>query len=173
MAQAAKSTKYGSPSNDNASSENQQVPPAFQWPFTPQNAVEQSQLTSRPSIATQSSPPITISRWDFPPLQQNQTNHQVQQGQLPTSYAQAPLWLPHRPGHPLPGLHAPSTFLPFIPLGTTEITWQAPAVAAGSASANQTQAANFCYPVGCTYPGFPGELATIACSYTLILLCII
>lgn len=162
MAQVAKNTKTGSPSTDNASSENQHFPSIFQWPFTPQNAVEQSQLTSRPSIATQSSSPIIISRWNFPPQQQNQTNHQVQQGQLPTNYTQAtpPLWLPHRPSHPLPGVNSPSTFPPFIPLGMTEISWQAPAVGGGTVSTNQPQAANFCYPVGYTYPGFPGKLAT-------------
>ncbi|KAH7520362.1 uncharacterized protein LOC107424980 [Ziziphus jujuba] len=155
---AAKNTKNGSPSNDNALSENQQFPSIVQWPFTPQNAVEQSQLTSRPSIPTQSSSPIIVNRWHFSQQQQNQTNHPVQQGQLPTNYAQAtpPLWLPHRPSHPMPGVNAPSTFPPFTPLGMTEISWQAPAVAGGTASTNQPQGPNFCYPTGYTYPGFPG-----------------
>lgn len=132
--------------------------------------MEQSQLTSRPSIPTQSSSPIIVNRWHFSQQQQNQTNHPVQQGQLPTNYAQAtpPLWLPHRPSHPMPGVNAPSTFPPFTPLGMTEISWQAPAVAGGTASTNQPQGPNFCYPTGYTYPGFPGKLATIVLVDTKI-----
>ncbi|KAL5556720.1 hypothetical protein UlMin_038956 [Ulmus minor] len=144
-----KTMKTGSPLIDNTPSENQQCPSIVQWPFTPQNVVDQSPLTSRSQIPNQSPSPVLISQWHFPPQQQqNLTNNHVQQGQLPLNYTQPapPFWLPQRPGFP-----------PFVPFGGgTEITFQAPAVGGGTASTNQPQVPNFSYPVGFPYPGFPG-----------------
>ncbi|KAF4351827.1 hypothetical protein F8388_005105 [Cannabis sativa] len=144
------------PSNDNATSENNHHTPVLQWPYTPQNnaAVDQSPLASKPHIHTQSPSPVIISQWHFPHQhQQNLTNLQVPQGQLPLNYTQPtpPFWLPQRTAHTYPGMNVPSpAFSPY------EITWQAPAAGLGSASTAQNQVPSVCYPFGYSYQGLPG-----------------
>lgn len=158
--------KSSSPSNDNTALENKQQPPIVQWPYTPQNVADQSPLTSKTAlpIQTPSTSPIIISQWHFPNQHQPQ-NNPAPQGHIPLNYAQPmpPFWLPQRPGHPLPGLNAPATFPPLVPFGTTEVTWQAPAVGGSTSTASPGQPAvpNFCYPVGYSFPGLPGNLEDI------------
>lgn len=156
-----KNIRNGSPSNDNTTSENNQRTPIVQWQHTPQNALDQSPLASKPPIPTQSPSPIIMSQWNFPhQQQQNLTNHHVQQGQLPLNCTQSTplLWLMQRNGHIFPGMNVPVSFPPFLPYGTTEVTWQAPAVGGGSASTTQPQVPNFGYPFGYPFPGLPGKL---------------
>ncbi|KAK9286001.1 hypothetical protein L1049_025204 [Liquidambar formosana] len=156
-----KNAKTGSPSNDNAPSQNQQYPPIIQWPYTPQlPAIEQSPLISKSSIPNVSPSPVVLSRWQQLPNQQpNPTNCQVQQGQPPLQLAQPapPFWLPQRPGHHFVGVNTPATYHPFSPMGTTDASLQASAIAGGGTSSrHQPQVPNFCYHVGYPYPGFPG-----------------
>lgn len=161
VARFGKNIKTCSPSNDNTTLENNQHPPVVQWPYTPQNAVDQSPLASKPHIPTQSPSPIIISQWHFPHQQQQSLpNHQVQQGQFPLNYTQSTpqFWLPQRTGHAFPVMNAPATFPPFVPFGATEVTWQAPGVGGGNVPTAQPQVPNLCYPFGYSFPGFPGKL---------------
>ncbi|XP_062120285.1 uncharacterized protein LOC133834625 [Humulus lupulus] len=151
--------KTGCPPNDHTTSENNHHPPVLQWPYTPQNTVDQSPLASKPHIHTQSSSPIIISQWNFPHQHsQNLTNHHVPQGQLPLNYTQStpPFWLPQRTAHTFPGMNVPPAFSPYVPFGATEITWQAPAVGVGTASTPQNQVPSVCYPFGYSFQGLPG-----------------
>lgn len=115
------------PSHDNVPNSNQQQQPSiFQWPYTPPNAKEQFYVISIPTQAPP--PPGTLSQW------QQQLPH-PQQGQVfanPT----LPFWQPQLPtagGGPV---------YPFVQGGTSSTT--------------QPLVPNMCYPVGYTFPGFPG-----------------
>ncbi|KAG6645800.1 uncharacterized protein LOC122318058 [Carya illinoinensis] len=155
----ALATKTESPLQDNAHSQNQQHSPVLQWPYTAQHAVEQSPLVSKPCPTTQSSSPIIQNQWQqLLNLQQNPTSHQAHQGQ-PMHFVQpaSPFWLPQHPAYLLPGVNAPCTFSPLTPLGTTDVSWQAPgALGGGTPSTNQPHIPNCCYQVGYAYQGFPG-----------------
>ncbi|KAL4644500.1 hypothetical protein ACB092_02G169300 [Castanea dentata] len=150
---AALSTKIsisGSPSHDNAPSLNQHYLPAvLHWPCPDQHAVD----------PTQSPSPIMQSQGQqLAHPQQNPASKLAQYGQ-PPQFVQptAPFCMLQRPVYPLSAANAPTTFQLFTPLGTNDFGWQAPgAIGGGTSSSNQPQISNFCYPVGYTYPAFPG-----------------
>lgn len=162
VALGAKCTPASSPLHDPATSLNGQPHSIIQWPYTPQNTLEQPPSSSKPCAPTQSPQSVAVSQWhQLPHLQLNPTSHQVQQGHPPPHLAQpiSPFWLPQLLGYHSPGVNAPSIFQPFTPLGTTDAGWQVPAVIGGETSSkDHPQVPNSCYQVGYPYPGFSGNI---------------
>ncbi|MBA0618360.1 hypothetical protein Godav_027721 [Gossypium davidsonii] len=148
---AAKVTKNGSSSQENLSSLNDQHSRILQWPYTTQQAAEQSSLNPRPCISSQT-PPILASRpQQVAPLQSNFPNHLVQQGQ-PTvhlSPSTSPFWLPQRPSYHFPAVSVPATFQPFT------ASWQPSPLIGGTSPRSQHQVPNIGYHFS-PYPSFPG-----------------
>ncbi|TYG46217.1 hypothetical protein ES288_D11G238500v1 [Gossypium darwinii] len=148
---AAKVTKNGSSSQENLSSLNDQHSRILQWPYTTQQAAEQSSLNPRPCISSQT-PPILASRpQQVAPLQSNFPNHLVQQGQ-PTVHlapSTSPFWLPQRPSYHFPPVSVPATFQPFT------ASWQPSPLIGGTSPRSQHQVPNIGYHFS-PYPSFPG-----------------
>ncbi|ERN14216.1 hypothetical protein AMTRI_Chr13g90150 [Amborella trichopoda] len=132
-----RTSRTGSPSNDNLNALNQnQFPPVLQWPYTPQPTIEHSTIVKH-SPLTQNPLPYLNHR---KPLNLNQAQ-------------QASGFWPPRPEFPSgPGAYFPSAPPPTI----TESNWQAPTVL-GASSGNEHAAPAYCYHGGYSYPmGFPG-----------------
>ncbi|XVF17451.1 hypothetical protein REPUB_Repub10bG0123100 [Reevesia pubescens] len=150
----AKNTKNGSPLQENLSFLNEQYSHILQWPYTTQQAAEQSSLNARFLAPSQSTLPTHVSRWQQEaPLQPNSPNHPVQQGQ-PTvhlAHSTTPFWLPQQPSYHFPGVSAPAAFQPF----TSIASWQPSAIIGGNTPRSQHQVPNLCYHSG-PHPGFPG-----------------
>lgn len=148
MAFAAKNAVTSSPSQENLSSLGQQYPSIIQWPYTPQQAVEQS---------TQTPSPVILSRYQQlphqPPYPLQTTPHLAQ--------STTPFWLPQRPGYHFTN-NPPAPFQPLTPIGTADANWQVSTLnGGGPSSKNQQQMPGFCYHIGYPYPGFPGKFYSI------------
>ncbi|XVE86936.1 hypothetical protein DITRI_Ditri18aG0075200 [Diplodiscus trichospermus] len=155
-AHAAKKTKTGSPLQENLSSLNEQHSHILRWPYSTQQAAQQSSLNPRPCAPSQSTlhvPPLQ----QVATLQPNSPNHPVQQGQPTVHLAQltTPFWLPQPPSYHFPGVSVPATFQPFTSIATVDASWRPSAIIGRMTPRSQDQVPTICYHSG-PYPGFPG-----------------
>ncbi|GMJ03883.1 hypothetical protein HRI_004057500 [Hibiscus trionum] len=149
---AAKVTKNGSSLQDH-SSLNDRYSNILQWPYTTQQAAEQSSLD-----ITSPTPSILASRsQQVAPLQPNSHYHPVQQGQPAVHLAPStsPFWPPQRPSFQFPAVTVPATFQPFTSMAAVGTDWQPSPMIGGTPPRSQHQVPNICYHFG-PYPGFPG-----------------
>ena len=155
---AGKNTKTGSPLQENLSSLDEQYSHILQWPYSTQQAAEQSSLNPRPCAPSQSNLPIPQWQQEAP-LQPNSPNHPVQQGQPTVHLAQSttPFWLPQQPSYHFPGVSVPATFQPFTSIATVNASWKPSSIVGRTTPRSQDQVPNLCYHFG-PYPGFPGSI---------------
>lgn len=144
---SGKKPRISSPSNENASYQNPQNPPNFQWsnPLQPANENQVAAATS--------------SQWQ-PQIQLNAGSHQTQQFQLPPHLvASIPpaFWLPHRPGYQPQGAHNINSCHPFPQMDSFDSRWQVPAGnGMVTTSSRPGQSPSVFYPFGYPHPTFSG-----------------
>lgn len=82
--------------------------------------------------------------------------HQVQHGQPLLHLAQQPM--PVWPNDTLSGANAHVSFQPIAPIGTTDLSWQGPAMTGGSIpTSNQAPTPSYYYHFSYPFPSFPGN----------------